>query len=94
MVAHRPPDDGSTEQVGDDRQVEPSLLGRYVRDVGGPDLVRAGGDELAIEQVGRDRQGVPAVGGARPECTGPLGADAVAAHQAGEATAGGRRDRG
>jgi len=56
MIAHRPADDPATMQVHDGGEVEPSLIGLDVGDVGEPDLVRRVGDEASLEQVRGDRQ--------------------------------------
>jgi hypothetical protein len=53
------PDDLAREQVFNRRDVEPTLAGRHVRDVGRPSLVGAFHREVLPEQVLSDRQGVP-----------------------------------
>jgi hypothetical protein len=67
----------------------PRFLGarRTVGDVGEPDPVRRGGDEVALEQVRGDREVVTAVGGARPSWPRHDGPDTVTAHQSLDATA-------
>ena len=57
-------------------QKQPALISGNVRDVADPDFVRLGHAELTIEQVGRNRQLVIAVGGDF-EAPFSLGANAV-----------------
>jgi len=61
-----PADDLAAVEVHDRGQIKPALLGLDVGDVGEPDPVRRGGDEVALEQVRGDREVVTAVGSARP----------------------------
>ena len=46
MVAHRPADDLAGRQVEHGGEVKPSLAGRDISDVGQPDAVGRGRDEL------------------------------------------------
>ena len=72
MVGHRPADDPAAPDIHDDRQIEEARRGRDVGDVGDPQLVRAGGLEVAVHQIGRgsglfvalrrDRAAAPAAG--------------------------------
>src|SRR3954454_8059371 len=87
MVAHRPADDLAAVQVHDGGQIEPSLAGRDIGDIGEPDPVRRGSGEVAIEQIGRDRQVVLAVGGPDPSWPRHDGANTMTAHQALDASA-------
>src|ERR1700692_759395 len=87
MIAHRPADDLSAVQIHHGGQIEPALVGLDVGDVGEPDLVRRGGDEVALKQVRRDREVVTAVGGAHPSWPRHDGPDTVAAHQSLDTTA-------
>ena len=57
---HRPADDATAPRVEDDGQVQEAGPGRDVRDVGDPELIGTGGDELALDQIGC-RPGVPAL---------------------------------
>src|SRR3954468_4759073 len=82
MIAHRPADDPPAVQVHDGGQIEPSLAGLDIGDIGEPDPVQRGGGEVAIEQIGRDRQVVLTVGGPDPSRPCHDGANTVAAHQA------------
>jgi len=77
---HRPPHDLPAEQVYDDRQKQPALIGRDVRDVTHPDLVWLRYDELTIQQVARNGQVVDAIG-SHPETPFSLAADAMELHQ-------------
>src|SRR5271169_1367497 len=85
-VAGRPTDNPTCEQVDDDCQIEPSLAGPDIGNVGAPFLVRPRCGEVLIEQIGGDRPGVMAV--SRP-FEPPLlpGPEAVLAHQAGRPSA-------
>src|SRR3954466_4915416 len=71
VIRHRPADDLARGQVLDRGQVQPALVRRQVGDVGQPDRVGPLGDEVAVEQVRRDRQGVAGVGGPRRPPGGP-----------------------
>src|SRR3984893_4499527 len=81
MIRHPPADDLAAVEVHDRGQIKPALLSLDVGDVGEPDPVWRGGDEVAVEQVRGDREVVPAIG--RPHPPGPCrdGANAVMAHQ-------------
>src|SRR5258708_15310962 len=87
MIRHRPADDLAAVEVHDRGQIKPALIGLDVGDVGQPDPVRRGGDEVALEQVRGDRKVVTAVGGAHPPWPRHDGPDTVAAHQSLDATA-------
>jgi hypothetical protein len=80
---HGPADHLAGKQVQHDGQVEPALLGRHVGDVGQPDLVWCCCRELPCQQVGRQRQGMVAVGRG-PEPPPAPGPDAMPPHQAGD----------
>jgi len=62
VLAHRPAHHLTTEQVDHHSEEQPDLVGGDAGDVTDPDLVRGAHDELAVEQVGGDRQVVVAVG--------------------------------
>src|SRR5215217_8906029 len=81
MVRHGPADDLAGRHVLDRGQVEEALAGWDVRDIRQPDRVRTLGDEVTAEQVGGNRQVVPAIG--RPGCpaAAPVGGQAHLAHQ-------------
>ncbi len=52
MLRHRPAHHPSAEHVEDDGQIEPVLVARGgIGDVGDSELVRLGGDELALHQI-------------------------------------------
>src|SRR4051794_31892056 len=80
MLAHRPTDDFSGEQIEDHGQVEPALAGRDIGDIRQPDLIRLLGHEIPIEQVGRDRQRMLAVGRAHAIAARYVSPDAMPAH--------------
>jgi len=80
VLAHRPTHDLTAEQVDHHGQEQPALVGSDVGDVTHPDLVRRGHRELAVEQVGGDRQVMVAVGG-HLEPFLALRANAVFLHQ-------------
>src|SRR4051812_45553159 len=65
----------------DGGQVQPALAGRDVRDVGEPDRVRPLGREVLVEQVGGDREVVPAVGRPRRPSAAPAGGEPHLAHE-------------
>src|ERR1700757_4382091 len=87
MIRHRPADDLAAVEVHDRGQIKPALISLDVGDVGEPDPVGPGGDEVALEQVRGDREVVTAVGGAHPPWPRHDGPDTVAAHQSLDATA-------
>src|ERR1700746_115775 len=87
MIRHRPADDLAAIKVHDRAKIEQALISLDVGDVGEPDPVRCGGDEVALEQVRGDREVVTAVGGAHPSWPCHDGPDTVAAHQSLDATA-------
>ena len=87
MIRHRPADDLAAVEVHDRGQIKPALISLDVGDVGEPDPVRRGGDEVALEQVRGDREVVTAVGGAHPSWPRHDGPDTVAAHQSLDTTA-------
>src|SRR4029077_18327333 len=87
MIRHRPADDLAAVEIHEHGQIEPALIGLDVGDVGEPDLVRRGGDEVALEQGRGDREVLTAGGEARPSWPGHDGPDAVAAHQSLDAAA-------
>src|SRR6266702_8007658 len=81
MIRHRPADDLSAVEVEDRCQIEPALIGLDVCDIGEPDPVRRGSDEVAVEHVRGNREIVAAVGGPHPAWPRHDGPDAVMAHQ-------------
>lgn len=86
MIRHRPADDLAAVEVHDRGQIEPALISLDIGDVGEPDVVRRGGDEVALEQVRRDREIVTAVGDAHPSRPRHDGSDTVTTHQPLDAT--------
>lgn len=82
MIAHRPADDLARGQIEDGGQVQPALAGRQVGDVGQPDCVWPRGREVLLQEIGRDREIVAAVGRAGPEPTPRQGTDAMSANEA------------
>src|ERR1700758_5430829 len=87
MIRHRPADDLAAVEVHDRGQIKPALISLDVGDVGEPDSVRRGGDEVALEQVRGDREVMTAVGGAHPAWPRHDGPDTMPAHQPLDATA-------
>src|SRR3954454_4093346 len=81
MVRHGPADDLACRHVLDCGQVEEALAGWDVRDIRQPDRVRTLGDEVTAEQVGGNRQVVPAVGRPGSTAATPVGTQAHLAHQ-------------
>src|SRR5262249_23610870 len=53
-IAHRPANDAARVDVEHGSQIEPTLLRRYVRDVGHPDAIHAGADEGPLDMARRD----------------------------------------
>ena len=78
---HRPAHHLAAEQVDHHGQKQPAFLGGDIRDVARPRLVGRGRGEVAVQQVRRDRQIVPAVGGHHPEAPLAAGTNAVLLHQ-------------
>ncbi len=62
-LRHRPADHPAGIQVNHDGQVQPAFVRPQVGHVTGPGLIRGGHPKVLLEQVGRYRQGVAAVGG-------------------------------
>src|ERR1700723_184131 len=86
MIAHRPADDLARGKVEDRGEIEPSLSSGDVWDVRQPDGVRRRCRERLLQQVRRDRKVVAAVRCARLEPTSCQAANAVVAHQTGDAS--------
>jgi hypothetical protein len=62
VIGHRPLDDAAGAGTDDDsevEEVEKALPGAQVGDVGDPEPVRAVRDELALDQIRRDRDPAP-----------------------------------
>src|ERR1700738_4730477 len=87
MIRHRPADYLAAVEVHDRGQIKPALISLDVGDIGEPDPVRRGGEEVALEQVRGDREVVAAVGGPHPTWPRHDGPDTVMAHQSLDATA-------
>src|ERR671911_914744 len=83
-VADRPANHPSGKQIEHNGQVQPALTRPDVRDIRVPILVRTVCREVLLEQVGRDREGVMAVGGAFEAVLLP-GLETILAHQPGGA---------
>src|SRR5947209_5754890 len=81
MIAHCPADDLAAVEVQDRGEIEPALIGLDISDICKPDPVRRSGGKVAPEQVGGDREVVPAIGCADPPGPCHDGANAVMAHQ-------------
>ena len=81
VVGHAPADDLAGGHVLDRGQIQPALPGRNVAEVGQPDRVRPLGGEVPVEQVGRDREVVAAVGGTRDAAPPARNGQAALAHE-------------
>src|ERR1700722_1802404 len=86
MIAHRSADDLARGKVEDRGEIESSLSSGDVWDVRQPDGVRRRCRERLLQQVRRDRKVVAAVRCARLEPTSCQAANAVVAHQTGDAS--------
>jgi hypothetical protein len=80
LIAHRPAHGEARAQIEDHRQVEPAFARRNVGDVGDPRLIRGGPVELPRQDVGRDGERVPRMGG-RPEPPAAPRGQAAEAHE-------------
>jgi hypothetical protein len=80
VLAHRPADHFSGEPIEDHGQVQPTLTGRDVGDIRQPDLIGLLGREIPIQQIGGNRQGMLAVGGAHAIAARHVSPDAMPAH--------------
>jgi hypothetical protein len=83
VVGHGPSDDPAAEGVEHDGDVEEAGSSRYVGDIRHPELVRGGGGEVAVDEVGsRTRLPVPP---RRNRATAPMAGpdEAGLAHQPG-----------
>src|ERR1700688_3098693 len=87
MIGHCPADNPAAVQVHDGGQIKPALIGLDVGNVGEPDAIRRGSDEVPIQQVRSDRELVTAVSRAHPPWPRHDGPDAVTAHQSLDAAA-------
>jgi hypothetical protein len=61
VISHRPADNLPRGQILDRREIQKSLAGRDIGDIGQPDGVGPDGAEIALKQVGNDRELVAAV---------------------------------
>ena len=80
-VAHRPAHDPATEQIYNYGQIQPSFFGWDISNIARPCPVRRSHGEVAIEQVGRDRKAMPAVGGSYAKTPLATGANVMPLHQ-------------
>ena len=71
-------------QILDGGEVEPAFVSWDVGDVSEPDRLGRGGFEVAVEQIGRDRMGVAAVGGDRRPPPASRWTNAVLSHELGD----------
>ena len=83
-LGHRPADDLHRGQILDGGEVEPAFVSWDVGDVSEPDRIGRGGFEVAVEQIGRDRMGVAAVGGDRRPPPASRWTNAVLSHELGD----------
>jgi len=81
VMAHRPSHHLTAEEIQDDGELQPPLVGRDVTDVGEPDLVRPRGEKGLPEKIVSNRQGMIAIGGDHTEPPAFRCTDAVAPHQ-------------
>ena len=81
MILQCPADDQAREGIQHDGEIDEGLLQPDVGDVGDPNLVDAGGDEIA-NQIGQDAKAVPAVGGFGDEARLAQAQQIVLTHQA------------
>jgi hypothetical protein len=58
-LIHRPTDYLAREQIQDDGEIKPSLIGTDVRDVRHPDAIKFLHVELALQMIGRHSEGAP-----------------------------------
>jgi hypothetical protein len=78
--AHGPTHDGAREEIEDDGQVQPALLGPEIGDVGDPRRVGRGDGEVPGQYVGGDGQLV--IGGGRGSKPAPAaGTEPMLTHQ-------------
>ena len=80
-LGHRPADDLHRGQILDGGEVEPAFVSWDVGDVSEPDRIGRNGFEVAVEQIGRDRMGVAAVGGDRRPPPASRWTNAVLSHE-------------
>src|SRR5215207_48005 len=80
MIVHCPAYDTAAVQIHNGGQIQPSLVGPDIGDVGEPDLIAHGGREVSADQVRRDREAMSAIGGAASPRPGHDGPNAMAAH--------------
>ena len=83
-LGHRPADDLHRGQILDGGEVEPAFVSWDVGDVSEPDRIGRSGFEVAVEQIGRDRMGVAAVGGDRRPPPASRWTNAVLSHELGD----------
>ena len=81
-VARSPADDAAREHVDDNGKIQPTLAGPYLGSINIPFLIGAGCCEVLIDDVGRDREGMLAVGRALEPTLLP-GRQAIFSHQPG-----------
>lgn len=63
VLAQRRVQNAAPEQIQYHGQKQPSLIGWDAGHIAGPHLVGCGHRKVAMQQIGRNRQAVPAVGG-------------------------------
>src|SRR5712692_1037790 len=78
--SHAKADHGTREEVEDDGEIEPTLLGPNVGNIARPDTIRRRDGKLPIERIGRHGQLVFGVGGRTP-LLHRFSANALASHQ-------------
>jgi len=87
VVRHRPADDPAAAEIKHSREVEETLVGLDVGDVGEPHLVDLLHRELAIENVRRDGMVVTRIHGHDSEPLRARGPDRIFPHDAGDGVA-------
>ena len=80
MICHCPAHNAAAVQVEDRRQIQPSLTGLDIGDVGKPDLIARGGREVAAKQIRGDWKAMATIGGAAAPGLCHDGSNAMVAH--------------
>src|ERR1700679_4030581 len=78
---HRPAHHAPAKQIDDHSQEQPALIGRDVGDVTGPRLVWRGHGEVAVQNVWRYGQIMPAIGRCDAKAPLPAGLNAMLLHE-------------
>ena len=84
--ARRPTDATAREEIENDGEVKPALVGTHLRDVGSPDAVGCWGLEVSIEEVGSCGE-ILVLGGGEAESLGGPAPQALQTHEPGDTMA-------